>query len=407
MNAAVDIAVIGAGAAGIAAAVSAARAGSKTILLDLRPAAGGTGGFSGLTTLCGLYDSAGEFLNAGFTREFAEALAERRFPNRSVPEDSELAGLETGAPIKMGRVWVLPYRPEKFRAVVMNYLATTPNLNTRWNTPLTDVICEGRRIVSLNSLQVGAVIDCSGSAEVARAIGADCLATDETTQAPAILFPLINVTRKLDSPAAVAQALLPLARAGFPPLNFQASLEPGILTAKFTGRAEQVPALLDFLRQHVSGFENCATPLTKFTPVARAGRMIPGQYLLTGADVLAGRKFSGRASGFGVPPSGGSDAGPPEGGTPNPDSEAAARCAWPIEQWSADGAVRYKYLPPGAHYEIPPECLRAANVTNLFMAGKTISADVDAIASARVMGCCLATGAAAGVLAAEYLESPC
>ena len=39
------------------------------------------------------------------------------------------------------------------------------------------------------------------------------------------------------------------------------------------------------------------------------------------------------------------------------------------------------------------------------MAGKTISADVDAIASARVMGCCLATGAAAGNLAASYLES--
>ena len=361
MSTGVDIAVIGAGAAGIAAAVSAARTGSKTVLLDPRPAAGGTGGFSGLTTLCGLYDGAGEFLNAGFAREFAEALAERR------------------PPIKMGRVWVLPYRPEKFRTVAANFLATTPNLQTRWNTPLTDVICESRRIVSLNSLQVGAVIDCSGSAEVARAIGADCLATDETTQAPAVIFPLTNVTRRLDSPASVAQALLPLARAGFPPLNFQASLEPGMLTAKFTGRADQVPALLDFLRQHVSGFENCATPLTEFTPATRAGRMILGQYLLTGADVLAGRKF------------------------PN----AIARCAWPIEQWSADGAVRYKYLPPGTHYEIPARSLRAANVANLFMAGKTISADVDAIASARVMGCCLATGAAAGVLAAEYLESPC
>jgi hypothetical protein len=39
------------------------------------------------------------------------------------------------------------------------------------------------------------------------------------------------------------------------------------------------------------------------------------------------------------------------------------------------------------------------------MAGKTISADVDAIASARVMGCCLATGAAAGKLATDWLHS--
>lgn len=94
-----DIAVVGAGAAGIAAAVCAARAGAKTLLLDARPAPGGTGGFSGLTTVCGLYDDAGKFLNHGFAREFAEALTELR------------------APFKMGRVWVLPYRPEKFRAL--------------------------------------------------------------------------------------------------------------------------------------------------------------------------------------------------------------------------------------------------------------------------------------------------
>jgi hypothetical protein len=39
------------------------------------------------------------------------------------------------------------------------------------------------------------------------------------------------------------------------------------------------------------------------------------------------------------------------------------------------------------------------SIKNLFMAGKTISADMDAIASARVMGCCLATGEAAAKLA--------
>jgi len=74
----VDIAVIGSGAAGIAAAVSAARAGCSTLILASGPAPGGTGGFSGLTTLCGLYDDAGKFLNEGFSHQFAEALAEIR-----------------------------------------------------------------------------------------------------------------------------------------------------------------------------------------------------------------------------------------------------------------------------------------------------------------------------------------
>ncbi len=383
MRVAVDIVVVGSGAAGIAAAVSAARSGRATLLLDQRPVAGGTGGFSGLTTLCGLFDDAGNVLNDGFVREFAEALAERRPPAR--PESAEhhrqRAGSEIGAPssgpVRMGRVWVLPYRPEKFREVATRLLAATPNLQTRWNTPLNEVRVENNRIVSLNGFKVGAVIDCSGSAEVARLTGAECLATDETTQSPAVIFPLCNVSRDLDSPAAVAQVLLPLARAGFPPLNLQSSLEANTLTAKFTGRAEQVREVIAFLQEHVSGFENCQTPLTEFKAVPRAGRMIIGQYLLTGADVLAGRKF--------------------------PD--AVARCAWPIEQWGTDGVARFKYLPAGTHYEIPVRSLRAASVANLFMAGKTISADVDAIASARVMGCCLATGAAAGVLAAAHLES--
>jgi hypothetical protein len=353
-----DIAVVGAGAAGIAAAVSAARAGCSTLLLDRHAAAGGTGGFSGLTTLCGLFDDQGHYLNEGFAREFAEALAE-------------------APPLRMGKAWVLPYRPERFRDLAADLLGSTPNLRARWNTPLTGAALDGSRIARLNDIPVGAVIDCSGSAEVAGAVGADCTPTDDSTQAPAILFPLRHVSRALKSPVDAAQVLLPLARAGLPPLSFQPSLEPSTLSVKFTGRADQVGDVIAFLRAHVSGFEKCESPLTEFTQAHRACRMIAGQYRLTGADVLAARKF--------------------------PDAQA--RGAWPIEQWSADGVARYKYLPPGHHYDIPARSLRAARIDNLFMAGKTISADTDAIASARVMGCCLATGSAAGALAALALDS--
>lgn len=373
-----DIAVVGAGAAGIAAAVCAARAGAKTLLLDARPAPGGTGGFSGLTTLCGLYDDAGNILNDGFAREFAEALTERRPLARL---DTNLAQQravpEAGVPIRMGRVWVLPYRAEKFRAVATELISNTPNLKTQWRSSVAEVVVSADRITNLNGLAVGSVIDCSGTAEVAQAVGAETLATDETTQASAVIFPLHNVSRALDSAAEMAQVLLPLARASFPPLNLQAGLEPNTFTAKFAGTPEQVPQLLAFLRANVPGFERCETRQKEFTVSRRAGRMIVGQYVLAGDDVLAGQKF--------------------------PD--AVARGAWPIEQWDAKGAVRFKYLPAGASYEIPARALRAARIENLFMAGKTLSADVDAIASARVMGCCLATGAAAGNLAAASLKS--
>ncbi|HVU07878.1 MAG TPA: FAD-dependent oxidoreductase [Verrucomicrobiae bacterium] len=353
-----DIAVIGSGAAGIAAAITTARAGCRTLLLDKNPAAGGTGGFSGLTTLCGLFDEHGKFLNEGFPREFTEAISET-------------------PPVKTGRVWILPYRPEKFHAVAENLFATAPRLKTRWNTSLAGIFVEENKIVSVNGFRVGAVIDCSGSAEVARATGVECLATDETTQASAVIFPLHHVRRELFSPAEAAKILLSLARAGFPPLNFQPNLEPDSVTVKFTGRPEQVPLVIGFLRRNVSGFENCLTPLEKFTPAPRAGRMIIGEYILTGADVLAGRKF--------------------------PD--AVARGCWPVEQWNSRGEVKLRYLPPNEFYEIPARSLRAVKIKNLFMAGKTISADTDAIASARVMGCCLATGVAAGQCAVNYLES--
>ena len=358
MSESFDIAVVGGGSAGIAAAVSAAREGYVTLLIDRCAAAGGTGGFSGLTTLCGLFDDEGRWLNDGFAREFAGMLAE-------TPS------------LRMGKVWVLPYRPEKFRELTATLLASTPNLRTRWNTPLAGVAVEDNRITSINGIHIGAVIDCSGTAEVAREIGADCLETDETTQASAVIFPLANVCRDLQMPASLVQILLPLARAGLPPVSFQPTPDRNTVTVKFAGRPEQVPQVIEVSRTQVSGFEKCLTPLTEFTVAHRAGRMIIGQYVLTGADVLAGRKFH----------------------------DAAARCAWPIEQWTAQGKVRLRYLPEGAHYEIPARSLRAATAQNLFMAGKTISADVDGIASARVMGCCLATGAAAGSLAAAWLAS--
>ena len=153
--------------------------------------------------------------------------------------------------------------------------------------------------------------------------------------------------------------------------------DAGITSVKFAGPPAEVPALLEFLQRHVPGFERCRTSQTEFHIARRAGAMIVGCYLLTGADVLGARKF--------------------------PD--AVARGNWPVEQWAVDGRQSLRYLPPDAYYEIPARSLQAARTENLFMAGKSLSADVDAIASARVMGCCLATGAAAGNLAAKYVKS--
>jgi hypothetical protein len=362
MSASFDIAVVGAGAAGIAAAVSAAREGCSTLLLDARPGPGGTGGYSGLTTLCGLHSDEGRFLNNGFVQEFAGML-----------------GREDGTPeaVRMGRVFVQFYRPASFQKIAARLLGSEPLLTTRWNTPLQSVIVQHQQIQSINGVSVGAVIDCSGVAGVGQAAGEELIVTDETTQAPAVVFTLENVERDLDTPVAVAPVLLALVRGGFPPVSFLRCAADGAVTVKFPGAPEDVPRLIDFLRRQAPGFERCRTASQEFTRSERAGRMIVGEYMLTGDDVLGARKF--------------------------PD--AVARISWPIEQWSAGGRQKLRYLPPGEHYEIPARCLRAAKTKNLFMAGKSLSADVEAVASARVMGSCLATGAAAGVMAAAYVRT--
>lgn len=358
MSDAFDIAVVGSGAAGIAAAVTAARSGCRTLLLDKAAAGGGTGGFSGLTTICGLYDDLGDMLNEGFSVEFADAVS-------------------AGERFQMGRVWVLPYVPERFREVVNGLIDATPNLTVHWNAPICEVVVDGGRITSVNGFGVNAVIDCSGHAEVARQINHPCLETDESTQAPAVVFRLEKVDRKLATMEDAVQVLLQTTRAGFPPITFQRDSEPGVLTAKFSGPPGEVAELIQFLRESVGGFERCECQATEYVQTRRDGRMIVGREMLSGEDLLSGARFE----------------------------NAVAKCAWPIEQWSADGLCHCRYLPEGTYYEIPSGALWAAKVDNLFMAGKTISADVDAIASARVMGCCLATGEAAAGLASEFLQS--
>ena len=105
----------------------------------------------------------------------------------------------------------------------------------------------------------------------------------------------------------------------------------------------------------------------------RVGIRSHGKYILTEEDVLSCKKFD----------------------------SAIANCSWPIEEWTQDKHVQIKYFAFDDFYQIPADCLISNTMHNLFFAGKNISATNEAIASARVMGICLQTGYAAGLLAAN------
>jgi hypothetical protein len=81
--------------------------------------------------------------------------------------------------------------------------------------------------------------------------------------------------------------------------------------------------------------------------------------------------------------------------------------AWPIEYWGKQGKPDMHYFPADDCYWVPAGALVSKSLTNLFFAGRIISATEQAIASARVIGTCLNTGYAAGMLASEFVQSGC
>jgi len=72
-----EVLIVGAGAAGLAASIAAARAGGDVCLVEASDLLGGTVTHSLIHTLGGLYDSRGELLNDGLVRELVDRLLDK------------------------------------------------------------------------------------------------------------------------------------------------------------------------------------------------------------------------------------------------------------------------------------------------------------------------------------------
>jgi len=107
-------------------------------------------------------------------------------------------------------------------------------------------------------------------------------------------------------------------------------------------------------------------------PLARNGRRLLGRRILCEQDVL----------------------------TPNRCPSDAAHAWWPIELWDVSQGPIFTYAPTAGPYDISHDALCSQRVMNLCAAGACLSATALAAASARAGGICLATGDAAGRIAA-------
>lgn len=393
-----DVAVIGGGSAGIAAAVTSARQGARTVLIERYGYLGGMGTASLVHSFCGLY----------LLREEPGAV----LANPGIA--GEIAGLMIAAtgvgPQRFGRVDVLPQHPVEFARIADDLVGAESLLETDLHTEVAGVAREGDgwsiRLAGRSgdrSLSARALVDASGDAVVSEWLGESFRMTPARhLQRPAYVFGVHNPSGVTDEfPLRTSGLLVEGMRAGRVSeetlgLSFRSSGRPGEMfgTLDLTGgkAAEDFnPLDATCLGRLESRGRKVATEAIRWLAMrdeawhgayishwpVRAGiresRRWIGEYLLTGEDLLAGRRF---------------------------DDEIAL-ATWPMEFRETAKGPRLRFPEGNRPTGIPMRCLKPAGTERLFVAGRCISADHEAQASIRVMGTCFATGEAAGRAAAR------
>ncbi len=404
--AAPDLCVVGGGAAGVAAAVAAGRLGLKTLLVERYGFCGGAAvaGLSG--TICGLHSSGDrpEQIVFGFAEEFRGHL--ERF-----------GGIGTALPF--GRTMLVPHDPFTWKNVADCLLADASVEVLYHCVFLRAYAIDNRRIDTILvrglegivAIQPKYVIDASGDAEVVHSASATTTyGKNGVVQTPTMIFRIGGVQMnsfleldQVDLCCRIAEA----SRAGhyelprshvylFPMPNkhevlcnmtrvtlSDGSAPSGIVSrdltfAEIAGR-KQVKEYHRFLRDHVKPFCESYIVDTGAQIGVRQTRSIVGKAMLMNDDVLKARKYSG----------------------------AASLSAWPIEAHGA-GDLKIVYL-DNDHYDIPFETMIPDRGENLLAAGRCLSAEYEALASARVTAQCFgmgyAAGAACGLMQREGIAS--
>ncbi len=378
-----DVLVVGAGTAGIPAAVAAARAGADTHVLEARASPGGTALLGLHRGICGLFvepspdTPAPPMLHDGLVREICERIC---------------GGRVESAVRRTGRVLVLPFRTRDLADVAARIVSETRGLHLHGGMTAEGVSVRDGRIHAVSARGGAAifrprtVVDATGSAAVARLAGAPRIepAPGERQLAGFGVW-LSGVDEPPDSVAlAVPAALRHAVDAGRLPrhLRFTVCLPAdtaGEIQLKLSmpadrpggaaAAAEDARAAVGWLVARVPAFRHARIVALSPDLLPRDGCRLAGTRVLTEADVLGARRV-------------------PDG---------VVRNAWPVEFWDPADGPRLRYPPPGRFYEIPLDCMTTPAIGNLLCTGRAISATARALGSTRVMGPCMALGEAAGL----------
>ena len=395
-----DVAVLGGGPGGIAAATAAARLGLKTVLIEKNSFLGGMAA-AGLVEPISEFNKGGRRVIGGIGWELMEKLA-------------AMGGAQLDYPI--GNV---PYDTELFKLAAQRMVLGS-GVALILQAVFAGCKCDGAHIDEISLIAPGGEthvrarvhVDCTSDAVLAFAANAPMQPVPAVMQPATLIFrmggvdtsALINMEPREENTRyyqkAVQEKLLALREAGLAMPNFGGPwfctvLREGVVNINMTRVAavpfdtldaaraecelrEQVFTFAGLLKSYFEPFRNAYVLQTGTQAGYRESRRLRGAYVLTGDDLLTARAFE----------------------------DTIAHCAHPVDiHHTGDSGQSVRFLPEAG--SIPFRTLYAEAPENLLIGGKCISADREAFAAARVMACVMAVGQAAGTAAAMCARSGC
>lgn len=407
--ASVDVLVVGAGAAGVAAATLSSESGLDVLLIEKYGFAGGAAvaGMSG--TICGLY-------LASDARQDPTQIVQG-FTGRFTGELESRGGLTP--PQKYGKTFTRAHDPLKWRESA-DHLLSESGCSVLFHTTVVGVVTEDGVhqgvIVASNAglavIRALRIIDASGDgAVVARGGGQYSFGQDGRIQNPTMFFRIANVDTDrfweawgddtICAPWVAAEIAAAREQGRDLPRDkiwVFATGRPGELlvnATRLTGMEHRMLNVIDpadftiaeqsgrlqvreyarFLADVIPGCEDSYVVDTGVEAGIRQTRTIEGIVTLTNDDVVTARKFA----------------------------DGIVRSPWPIEMH--DGVRPKLHWILDDYYEVPYGTLVPQHGENIIVAGRCLSAEHDALASARVTAQCFEYGHAAAVATVLSIES--
>ncbi len=400
VNEVCDVAVFGGGPAGLVAAISAARAGKKTVLVERLGALGGTAAMGLVIPISGFFQN-GRRVVGGIAWEMVKRLEEEHAAIVEYPK---------------GHV---SYHAETYKLIAQR-LCLESGVRLMTNATFVDCLCQNGRIThgvissknGWEAIEASCFIDATGEADLCRRVGVPMMEAEEDLQPMSLCFVLEGVDTETElmhdcihhtgkngthSSNQIIRdyfnkcvARGELEQFGGPWFN---TLVQGravaVNTTRRAGNAadredmtraecllrEDMFTIVALLRREFPEFRHCSIVASGVNAGVREAGHILGLETVTGESMLAGREYPC----------------------------AVARCAHPMDRHNARTSDQTLQYFNSAAY-IPHTALIPREISNLLVAGRCLSADAAAYASLRVQATLMSVGESAGVMAAQYCD---